>query len=133
MTVSHRKIVINARRQSLPEAWQEFWEYRDLLWMLTVRQVSVRYKQTAIGVLWVLVQPLAAMAIFTVIFGHLLKLTTHGLPYPVFVYSALILWTLFAEGLSRAATSLIADEKLIHQSLLSSHYYPPGSCGFSLG
>lgn len=113
MSVGPRKIVIHAGRQPFAEALQEFWEYRDLLWMLTVRQVSVRYKQTAIGVLWVLIQPLAAMAIFTVIFGYLLKLNTNGLPYPVFVYSALILWTLFADGLSRAATSLIADEKLI--------------------
>ncbi len=78
-----------------------------------MRQVSVRYKQTAIGIVWVLLQPLAAMAIFTIIFGYFAKLATDGLPYAIFVYSALVLWTLFSEGLSRAGTSLIADEKLI--------------------
>ncbi|MGB8703256.1 MAG: ABC transporter permease, partial [Thermosynechococcaceae cyanobacterium] len=110
---SHKPIVIRPQRQRLGESLQELWEYRDLLWLLTVRQVSVRYKQTVIGVAWVLLQPLAAMAIFTVIFGNFAKLSTNGLPYPVFAYSALILWNLFSEGVSRAGTSLIADEKLI--------------------
>lgn len=105
--------MIRPGKQPLPEAIQEFWDYRDLLWMLTVRQVSLRYKQTAIGIAWVLLQPLAAMAIFTVIFGYFAQLATDGLPYPVFVYSALVLWTLFSDGISRAGTSLIADEKLI--------------------
>lgn len=81
--------------------------------MLTIRHISVRYKQTAIGIAWVLLQPLVAMAIFTIIFGYFAKLATSGVPYPIFVYSALVLWMLFSEGLSRAGTSLIADEKLI--------------------
>jgi lipopolysaccharide transport system permease protein len=111
--LSHKAIVIRPQRQRLAESLRELWEYRDLLWLLTVRQVSVRYKQTVIGVAWVLLQPLVAMAIFTVIFGYFAKLSTNGLPYPVFAYSALIMWNLFSEGLSRAGTSLIADEKLI--------------------
>ena len=113
MRTHANKIVIRPDKQPLAEAIQEFWDYRDLLWMLTVRQVSVRYKQTAIGIAWVLLQPLVAMAIFTIIFGSFAKLATDGLPYPIFVYSALVLWTLFSEGLSRAGSSLIADEKLI--------------------
>jgi lipopolysaccharide transport system permease protein len=111
--LSHKAIVIRPQRQRLMESIQELWEYRDLLWLLTVRQVSVRYKQTVIGVAWVLLQPLVAMTIFTVIFGYFAKLSSNGLPYPVFAYSALIMWNLFSEGLSRAGTSLIADEKLI--------------------
>jgi lipopolysaccharide transport system permease protein len=111
--LGHKAIVIRPQRQQLAESIQELWEYRDLLWLLTVRQVSVRYKQTVIGVAWVLLQPLVAMAIFTVIFGYFAKLSTNGLPYPVFAYSALLMWNLFSEGLSRAGTSLIADEKLI--------------------
>ncbi|KGF72806.1 polysaccharide/polyol phosphate ABC transporter permease [Neosynechococcus sphagnicola sy1] len=106
-------MVIHSGNQSLSEAVQEFWEYRDLLWMLTVRQVSVRYKQTVIGIGWVLLQPLVAMVIFSVIFGYFAQLSSDDIPYPIFVYSALILWTLFSEGLSRAGTSLIADERLI--------------------
>lgn len=108
-----KRIIIRPGRQSLREGVREFWNYRDLLWMLTLRHVSVRYKQTAIGIGWVLLQPLAAMTIFTVIFGNLARLSSDGLPYPIFVYAALVLWTLFAEGLSRSGTSLIADEKLI--------------------
>jgi lipopolysaccharide transport system permease protein len=111
--LAQKAIVIRPQRQRLAESLRELWEYRDLLWLLTVRQVSVRYKQTVIGVAWVLLQPLAAMAIFTIIFGYFAKLSTNGLPYPVFAYSALIMWNLFSEGLSRAGTSLIADEKLI--------------------
>ena len=111
--MAQKAIVIRPQRQRLAESLRELWEYRDLLWLLTVRQVSVRYKQTVIGVAWVLLQPLAAMAIFTIIFGYFAKLSTNGLPYPVFAYSALIMWNLFSEGLSRAGTSLIADEKLI--------------------
>jgi lipopolysaccharide transport system permease protein len=111
--LAQKAIVIRPQRQRLAESLRELWEYRDLLWLLTVRQVSVRYKQTVIGVAWVLLQPLVAMAIFTVIFGYFAKLSTNGLPYPVFAYSALIMWNLFSEGLSRAGTSLIADEKLI--------------------
>jgi lipopolysaccharide transport system permease protein len=111
--LGHKAIVIRPQRQQLVESVQELWEYRDLLWLLTVRQVSVRYKQTVIGVAWVLLQPLVAMTIFTVIFGYFAKLSSNGLPYPVFAYSALIMWNLFSEGLSRAGTSLIADEKLI--------------------
>lgn len=110
---SVKPIIIRPQRQGLADSLQELWEYRDLLWLLTVRQVSVRYKQTVIGVAWVLLQPLVAMAIFTVIFGYFAKLSSNGLPYPVFAYSALVLWNLFSEGLSRAGTSLIADEKLI--------------------
>ena len=111
--MGQKAIIIRPQRQRLSESLSELWEYRDLLWLLTVRQVSVRYKQTVIGVAWVLLQPLVAMVIFTVIFGYFAKLSTNGLPYPVFAYSALIMWNLFSEGLSRAGTSLIADEKLI--------------------
>lgn len=113
MRTRAKKIVIRPGKLPLAEATREFWDYRDLLWMLTVRQISVRYKQTALGIAWVLLQPLAAMTIFTIIFGYFAKLATGGLPYPIFVYSALVLWMLFSEGLSRAGTSLIADEKLI--------------------
>jgi lipopolysaccharide transport system permease protein len=113
MQARQKKIIIRPGSQPLGEAIQEFLEYRDLLWMLIVRQVSLRYKQTAIGIAWVLLQPLAAMTIFTIIFGYFAKLSSNGIPYPIFVYSALILWTLFSEGLSRAGSSLIADEKLI--------------------
>jgi lipopolysaccharide transport system permease protein len=107
------RIVIHPGNQSITEAIQELWEYRDLLWMLTVRHISVRYKQTAIGVGWVLLQPIVAMVVFSVIFGKFAKLDSGTLPYPVFVYAALVLWTLFSEAVSRAGISLLVDEKLV--------------------
>lgn len=126
------RTIIRPGRQPLAESVYELWEYRDLLWMLTIRQISLRYKQTAIGIIWVLLQPLAAMVIFTIIFGYFLKLSTNGLPYPIFVYSALILWTLFAEGLSRASSSLIADEKLITKVYFPRLIIPLSAVGSAL-
>lgn len=113
MSIGKSKIVIRPERQSWQASVRELLEYRDLLWMLTLRQVSVRYKQTVIGIAWVLLQPLAAVIVFTIVFGNFARLSSDGIPYPIFVYSALVLWTLFADGISRAANSLIADEKLI--------------------
>lgn len=111
--MSSKETIIHPGRESLLEAIREFWEYRDLLYMLTLRQVSVRYKQTAIGVGWVLLQPLLAMGVFTAVFGHFVKVPSDGIPYPIFNYSALILWGLFSNGLVRSGTSLIAEQKLI--------------------
>ncbi len=113
MASSPPPVVISAVDQDWLTALREVWRYRDLLLILAARQVSVRYKQTALGIAWVLVQPLVGVVIFTVVFGRLAHLNSAGLPYPVFVYTALVLWQLFADGLTRAGTSLIADEKLI--------------------
>jgi len=105
--------IIRPQNQSFLDGVREFWEYRELLYMLTVRRISVRYKQTVIGIAWVLLQPLVAMTIFSVIFGKFAKIPSDGVPYPIFCYSALVLWSLFAEGINRASSSLIEDAKLI--------------------
>ncbi|MDS3859990.1 ABC transporter permease [Thermosynechococcaceae cyanobacterium BACA0444] len=111
--------LISAKNPPLTEVLQEFWHYRELLYMLTLRRISVRYKQTLVGVTWVLLQPLVAMIIFNIIFGKLIKIPTAGVPYPIFVYAALVLWTLFAEGVNRASGSLIGESQLI-----SKVYFP---------
>ena len=111
--MSNKTTIIRPGNQSFLDSIQEFWEYRDLLYMLTVRRVSVRYKQTIIGLAWVLLQPLIAMVIFSVIFGNFAKLPSDGIPYPIFSYSALILWGLFSQGLTRAGTSLVSEQNLI--------------------
>jgi len=111
--MSSKLTIIRAQNQSLGEAIQEFWEYRELLYMLMMRRITVRYKQTVIGILWVLIQPLVAMTIFSVIFGTLAQIPSDGVPYPIFCYSALVLWGLFAEGVSRAGSSLITEAQLI--------------------
>lgn len=98
---------------------RELWKYRDLLLILAGRDIKLRYKQTALGVIWVVMQPLAAALIFAVIFGRFAKLPSDGQPYVLFVMSGLLPWGYFAGALQRAGNSLITDSKLI-----SKVYFP---------
>ena len=91
----------------------ELWHYRELLYFLTWRDIKIRYKQTALGVAWAVLQPLITMVIFSVIFGQLAKLPSDGVPYPVFSYAALLPWGLFSGALQRAGTSLVTNSNLI--------------------
>ncbi|MBN1569587.1 MAG: ABC transporter permease [Acidobacteria bacterium] len=91
----------------------ELWHYRELLYFLTWRDIKIRYKQTALGVAWAVLQPLITMVIFSVIFGRLANLPSDGIPYPVFSYAALLPWGLFSGALQRAGTSLVANSNLI--------------------
>lgn len=92
---------------------RELWIYRELLYFLTWRDIKIRYKQTALGVAWAVLQPLITMVIFSVIFGQLAKLPSDGIPYPVFSYAALLPWQLFAGALQRAGISLVGNSNLI--------------------
>jgi lipopolysaccharide transport system permease protein len=91
----------------------DIWVYRELLFFLGWRDIKVRYKQAALGVTWVLLQPVLAVAIFTAIFGWLLKVPSGETPYPVFAYSALLPWNYFAGALTRSSTSLVGSANLI--------------------
>ena len=91
----------------------ELWAYRELLYFLVWRDVKVRYKQTALGVAWAVLQPLLAMFVFSLFFGRLAGMESDGLPYPVFNLAGLVPWTFFAFGLSEAANSLIGSRNLI--------------------
>jgi lipopolysaccharide transport system permease protein len=93
--------------------WGELWEFRDVLVMLAARDIKLRYKQTALGVLWVILQPLVAGIIFAVIFGRLAGLPSGGRPYLLFVFAGLLAWNLFAGVLQRAGNSLVGESKLI--------------------
>jgi lipopolysaccharide transport system permease protein len=104
---------ITSRRPSLASSIREFIAYRDLLWILAYREISVRYKQTALGFLWVVIQPVVATVLFTFIFGHFAKLSSDGIPYGLFSFAGMTLWGFFSGALGRAGTSVIADEKLI--------------------
>src|SRR4030095_9079548 len=86
---------------------RDLWEYRELLYFLTWRDVKVRYKQTALGVAWAVIQPLFTMLVFSVFFGRLAKVPSDGIPYPIFCYTALVPWTLFANGLAQSSNSLV--------------------------
>lgn len=91
----------------------ELWEYRELLFFLVWRDVKVRYKQTAIGVGWAVLQPLSMMLVFTVFFGRLAGVSSDGMPYPLFAYSALMPWQLFSRAILESTNSLVVDQRLI--------------------
>jgi lipopolysaccharide transport system permease protein len=91
----------------------EIWRYRDLLYIFVWKDIKVRYKQTAIGVLWAIFQPFLTMIIFTVFFGRLAKMPSDGVPYPIFVYAGLLLWNYFSTALANASDSLVMSEGII--------------------
>lgn len=112
------KVVIEAGR-----GWfnlHEIWKYRELLLFLVWRDLKVRYKQSVLGVLWILLQPLLTMLLYTVLFNKLLAVQTgSNIPYPIFSYTALLPWTYFATALSKVSLSLIQDK-----NLLTKIYFP---------
>jgi lipopolysaccharide transport system permease protein len=92
---------------------KELWEYRELLYFLTWRDIKVRYKQTVLGAAWAIIQPFMMMVVFSLFFGYLAKLPSDGIPYPIFAYCALLPWQLFAHALTESSNSLVANERLI--------------------
>jgi homopolymeric O-antigen transport system permease protein len=101
-----------------PRGWfelrlHEVWQYRELLYFFVWRDLKVRYKQTVIGVLWVVLQPLMTMGVFTIFFGRLAKLPSEGLPYPVFYFAALVPWAYFATALANCTNIVVANQHVI--------------------
>lgn len=92
---------------------KELWNYRELVYFFIWRDVKVRYKQTALGAAWAIIQPLFTMIVFSLFFGRLAKLPSDGIPYPLFAYAALVPWTFFAQGLAQSADSLVSQGSLI--------------------
>ena len=92
---------------------RDLWQYRELLFFLAWRDIKVRYKQTALGAAWAVIQPLFTMLVFTLFFGRLAKVPSDGIPYPLFSYSALLPWQLFAYSLTESSNSVVANERLI--------------------
>jgi lipopolysaccharide transport system permease protein len=101
-----------------PRGWlelrlREVWEYRELLYSFVGRDVKVRYKQTVIGVAWVILQPLMTMGVFTIFFGRLAKLPSQGLPYPVFYFAALVPWAYFSQALTNCTQIVVNNQHVI--------------------
>lgn len=92
---------------------RELWEYRELLYFLAWRDIKIRYKQTALGLAWAVLQPLLTMLIFALFFGRLAKMPSDNVPYPLFAFAALVPWTFFANGLTQSANSLVGSANLI--------------------
>jgi len=99
--------------------WADLWRYRELFIFLSWRDILVRYKQTVIGILWAVLKPLLTMIVFTVVFGRLAKMPSEGMPYPVFVYVAMLPWQFFSSALAEASNSLI-----INSNMISKIYFP---------
>ena len=117
---SHRrKLIIENRRGLFDIGWSDLWEYREVLYILVWRDIKVRYKQTAIGISWVLLQPLIMMLIFTAVFGMWAKIPSDGIWYPVFALTALIPWTYFSQAIIRAGESVV-----VHSKMVTRIYFP---------
>jgi lipopolysaccharide transport system permease protein len=111
--------VIEPRSGWIPIDWRELWGARELLGFLVWRDVKVRYKQTVLGAAWAVLQPLATMGVFTLLFGRWAKMPSDGVPYPLFAFAALVPWTFFSNAVSTSASSLIGNTHLI-----SKVYFP---------
>ncbi|MGC9365232.1 MAG: ABC transporter permease [Fidelibacterota bacterium] len=116
---STETIITAPGRQSIGLSVRELVRYRDLLYFLTVKNFIIKYKQTLIGVIWAVIQPAMQMVVFSIIFGRLAKIPSDNVPYPIFVYSALIPWTFFANSMSACNNSIIN-----HAGLISKVYFP---------
>src|SRR4029078_1467345 len=100
----------------------ELWHFRELLWILAIRDIKVRYKQAALGAAWAVLQPLATMAVFTIFFGYLAGISARiesGIPYPLYALCALLPWQLFAQSITASSNSLVDN-----QSLVTKTYFP---------
>jgi lipopolysaccharide transport system permease protein len=111
--------VIRPSRGWVPINFHELWHYRELLYFLTWRDLKVRYKQTVLGALWAIIQPVFTMVVFSLFFGRLAKVPSDGIPYPLFALSGLIPWQLFAYALTQSSNSVVANKNLV-----SKVYFP---------
>jgi len=110
----------------------ELWEYRELLYFLVWRDVKVRYKQTVLGVLWAGLQPLLTMLLFWALFGRLAGIKSDGIPYPIFAFSALLIWTFFANAITHSSTSMVGSSNLITKVYFPRMIIPMAAVGAGL-
>lgn len=111
--------VIKPHKKFALDDLRELWRYRELVYFFTWRDLKIRYKQTAIGAVWAIFQPLMAMVVFSVLFGTLGKIASDGVPYPIFVYTGLLFWQFFSGALSDTSSTLTAN-----QSIITKVYFP---------
>ena len=112
-SVPQNQIVIEPQHGWISLQLRAIWQYRELLYFLVWRDIKVRYKQTALGITWIVIQPIVTMVIFSILFGRLLNVPSGDIPYPIFVYTGLLPWNYFANSLNRSTTSLVRSSHLI--------------------
>ncbi|MBU6390322.1 ABC transporter permease [Patescibacteria group bacterium] len=108
-----RALVIKPKKTWSLDDFKEIWRYRELLFFFVWRDIKVRYKQTAIGILWAVIQPFITMVVFSVFFGTLAKIPSEGIPYPIFVYTGILFWQFFSSSLGDSANTLITNASLV--------------------
>ena len=121
--------VIEAKRGWVVLDLAEILRYRDLIYFLVWRDIKVRYKQTVLGVAWAVIQPFMTMVVFSIIFGHWVKMPSEGYPYPLFVYSALLPWTFFANAITTSGGSVVGSSNLITKVYFPRLIIPMASIG----
>jgi lipopolysaccharide transport system permease protein len=122
------KVIIKAKKGFFSFDLHEIWEYKEILFFLALRQIKVRYKQTIMGALWAVLQPFLTMIVFTIIFGNFAKIPSENIPYPIFSYSGLVLWTYFSTSLSQAGNSLVDNSNLVTKVYFPRLFIPTSSC-----
>jgi lipopolysaccharide transport system permease protein len=121
-----------ARPQGILQTVADLWHHRELLYFLIWKDVKVKYKQTALGVAWAILQPLFGMLLFTLLFGRVAKLPSDGLPYPVFYYSSLLMWTYFSTAIVMASNSVVTNNSLVTKIYFPRILLPAAAVGSSL-
>ena len=112
-------VVVEPRKGLAAYSWREFWQYKDLLYFMVLRDVTVLYKQSVLGFAWAVINPVFSMVVFTIVFGKLAGVPSDGIPYPIFSYAALIPWTYFANTFNASGSSLITNT-----SIFTKVYFP---------
>jgi lipopolysaccharide transport system permease protein len=106
-------VIVRSAEPTRGLGFSELWQYRELLYFLAWRDIKVRYKQTLLGILWAVIQPLSIALTLSLFLGRLAKVPSGGLPYPVFAYAGIVMWQLFSQALAESSNSLLANERLI--------------------
>jgi homopolymeric O-antigen transport system permease protein len=125
-------VVIESEEAGVQLNLGDLWAYRELLYFLTLRDIKVRYKQTLMGAAWVVIQPLMTMLIFTLVFNKFARLDTKDIPYPLFAYSGLLVWSFFSTAVTSGTNSLINNSHLITKVYFPRVFIPAAAVGAGL-
>jgi lipopolysaccharide transport system permease protein len=125
---TERETIIRSTKGWSAVQFGELWERRELIWIFGLRDVSVRYKQTALGISWAIIQPVMTMVVFSVIFGEFVNVPSDGLPYPIFSFSGVLPWTLFAAAITAVGMSVVTAGQLIKRAYMPRLVMPLAAC-----
>lgn len=125
-------VTIEPSKSWVPLRLGDLWQYRELLYFLTWRDVKVRYKQTVLGAAWAILQPLLTMLIFTLLFGQLAGIKSEGVPYPIFAFGGLLIWTFFSNSVTNSGNSLVGSSNLITKIYFPRMIIPAAAVGAGL-